>query len=142
MRPLACACEAFSDVLYVSRYLALGVLSTVLNFGVFWLLYEVFEVWYLAATAIAFVVRFGVKFLLVRSWLFGEAVPGSVARQGAWFTLLEAVFLAASLFLMTFLVETVRFPPLWALVVTSFVTSMSALVITRYVFRPVTVRPE
>lgn len=128
--------QTFADAVFVMKYLTLGIISTVLNFGGFWFLYEVIEVWYLAAAAGAFLLRYGVKFLLVRSWLFGVPAAGSVRGQVVRFTLLEGLYLGAGLALLAFLVEVLDFPPFWGLVVSSFVTSMSALVITRFVFGP------
>jgi putative flippase GtrA len=55
-----------------------GVSNTLLTFAVYTLLLKVFDVWYLAASAIGFIVGTTNSFLLNRRWTFSEHVGDSL----------------------------------------------------------------
>jgi len=128
--------DAFSDARFVRRYVLMGVMSTVLNFGAFWILYTLLSFWYLLAAAFAFLIRFVFKFHSVRTWLFETEIQRQVPRDLMVFTLLEGNYLLAYLVLLAAFVELLHMPPFLALVLASLITSATALVVTRTLFRP------
>ena len=60
------------------RYAAVGILSTLLDFGLLRLLHGQLHVALLTATAVSFVVATGLNFALNRQWVFGSARDGVV----------------------------------------------------------------
>lgn len=134
--PARAAREAFTDLGFVSRYFAMGAASTVINFGAFWILYEMLAVWYILSAALAFLIRVGFKFHSMRTWLFGIRVEGAVRSHLLQFFTLELGYLVGSILLLAGLVELAGLAPFIALIIASAVTSASALVLTRAIFRP------
>ena len=131
----ACS-DAARDPAFIFRYISLGAFSTVVNFGVYWVAAELWGMWYVFAAVLAFITRSVFKFLSIRTWLFGDPIPGHVFRHLAQFVALEALFLGSGIALLALLVEAAGLPPFPGLIVSSFVTSVMALILTRYVFKP------
>lgn len=130
------ASDAFTDYNFVGRYFAMGAASTIIQFGIFWLLHELWSVWYILSATVAFLIRLIFKFHAMRTWLFGERVRGTARKHLFVFSVLEVSYLVGSLLLLAILVEIAGLAPLLALIISSAVTSVSALVLTRFIFKP------
>lgn len=103
------------------RFVAVGVLSTVVNYGVFYVTVTV-GISYLIASAVGFLVGVGVGYRFNKHWTFGVTQPSD--RQillGYWLVYLTS--LVCGLLLIHFLVEglqmDVRLANLAAIVLTT-----------------------
>lgn len=132
----ACGAAA-TDSVFIVRYLGMGVISTILNFGIFILATELGNVWYVYASILAFLTRSAVKFLLIRTWLFGTRIPGHPLLHLAQFVALEAIGLGLSVLFLALFVELLSLVPIVGLVATSAIASVISLILTRYLFKPV-----
>ena len=54
----------------LKRYLVIGFLSFTLEYGLFFILSQIFKLWYIYANSIALAVVFWFNFLLNRYWSF------------------------------------------------------------------------
>lgn len=132
----ACSAAA-TDPVFIVRYLGMGVISTILNFGVFILTTQLWNVWYVYASILAFLTRSVGKFLLIRTWLFGARIPGHPLLHLAQFVALEAIGLGLSVVFLALFVELLGLLPVIGLIATSAITSAISLILTRYLFKPV-----
>ncbi|MGH2537092.1 MAG: GtrA family protein [Candidatus Promineifilaceae bacterium] len=80
----------------ITRFLATGLLTNLVNYATFWLLLRGLGVHYLAASAAGFLAGFAVGFAVNRRWTFGAA-GGQARGQLLRFLLVNLASLAANL---------------------------------------------
>ncbi|MFI0351615.1 GtrA family protein [Actinomadura sp. 9N407] len=78
------------------RYLVIGGLSFVVDFGTLYAVHGVLRVWLPAATVTAYLMALAVNFGLNRLWAFGGAAATAVGRQLARYLFLVAVNIAVT----------------------------------------------
>jgi len=89
-----------------------GGAAALLEYGLFYLLLEVFSLWYLLANTVAYGVAFGFNFALNRFWTFNSS--GGMTKQLAMLSVLLSFNLAATNALMFVLTDLVGMPALYA----------------------------
>lgn len=108
---------------FITRFLIIGAISTILNYSIFLLLYKILQVHYIPAFIVGY--SFGVCFsyVLNKRWTFG-----SEKKHGRELTLYIAVYVTTLLIgtiLLHLLVENVRTNPLFASVLVIGVTTVA-----------------
>lgn len=98
------------------RYLLVGFSTVGLDFALFWILLDIFELWYLAAQAITGVIIFGYNFLGHRHFTFQRG-EGKKRDQIPRYLLLNAWNYLASLGILWLLVETIGLGPILAKII-------------------------
>jgi putative flippase GtrA len=86
-----------------SRFFFAGLFSTGLNLVLLYVFVQRLGLWYLLASAIAFIISVATHFFLQRLWVFAHAHGGpahSVTRQFSGFTALALINLALNSLLM------------------------------------------
>ncbi len=63
------------------RFIISGGIATVVNMFALVVAAEVFGIWYLAASGLAFIIAFGVSFVLQKYWTFENTDPAKIRRQ-------------------------------------------------------------
>ncbi len=124
-----------TDSVFLARYVLVGMGNVTLNFGVFWVLYHFFGVWYVLASLIGFLARFIFKFFALRIWVFGHRTRYAIARHVIGFSLLEAGGYLLGLPLLVFLVEWVHLPPPLGVIATISILYVFNMCMSRMVFR-------
>lgn len=66
------------------KYQTAAILATAVDFGVFFLLKDVFEVWYVSATAIGAFLGAVTNFILCRNWAFSSKEKKLVHQIGKY----------------------------------------------------------
>jgi putative flippase GtrA len=90
----------------VIRYIISGGIAALVLFGTLFLAKEIFQLWYLLASTIAFVVTFITSFLLQKLWTFQNNTFHKTKKQLTLFFLVSLFNLCANTILMYVLVDT------------------------------------
>ena len=117
----------------MARFAVVGGIGFGTDVGLLWLLHGVAHVWLWLATALAYLVAFGVSFVLSREWVFPDS--GDMRRQAYRYCVLVAGVLLLTVFGVE---EVVRLgvPYLVAKVLVSGVVAVVNYVVSRWwVFR-------
>ena len=89
----------------ILRFLIAGGFSTVFMFATLFVLREVLGLWYIAASAIAFVLATCVSFIIQKFWSFGNLSLRKVKKQSYLFVSLALFNFVANILLMYIIVE-------------------------------------
>jgi putative flippase GtrA len=116
-----------ADLRYLVRYISLGPANVAVNFSVFWVLYHVFDVWYMIAAALGFAARFLFKFFALHLWVFGHA-KGAVLPRFMRFALIDLTLYLIGTPLLYFLVEWGGLPPPLSLILAISILYLVGLV--------------
>lgn len=123
------------------RYILSGGSAALVQLALFYLFTDLFGVWYLASTTIAFVLGFFVGFVLQKYWTFGNRHTALVGRELALYATAGAVNLALNGVGMYLLVDRLH---LWHLasqiLVSGFLAVVSFLFYRSFIF--VSPQPE
>lgn len=116
------------------RYLIVGFSTVGLDFALFWILLNIFGLWYLAAQAINGVVIFAYNFLGHRHFTFQRS-EGKKRDQLPRYLLLNAWNYIASLGILWLLVEVLKLDPILAKVINiGFIVLWNYQLLKRFVY--------
>lgn len=96
------------------HFVAVGLVSASIHYGLFLLFYRTFSLHYQIATTIGFAVALVVNFLLHRYWTFSNATLSSTSVALPLFSLKKVIFYLLNAPLLFVLVERVDIAPEWA----------------------------
>ncbi len=117
------------------RFIVVGVLSTIVNYGVFYVLLRGFDVSYLIASAAGFLSGVGVGYRLNKSWTYAHQGRSSLALTMKYLAI-YAVSLALGLAFLAELVNSLGLDARLANVLTIGLTTMTNFIGTKFwVFR-------
>lgn len=87
------------------RYLVAGGISAMVLIGGLYILHGLFDLWYVAASSLSFLVAVVVSFLLQKYWTFQDRVADVARRQFVYYLLIALINLAINAGLMYFFVD-------------------------------------
>lgn len=120
----------------VVRYLISGAIATVVDIASLSVLVDVFSVWYLASSAIAFTLTMCVSFVLQKFWTFGESSTESLHKQMGWYLSLSLANIFVNTFFMYVMVGLLHIHYLLAQLVAIAVISLYGFFVYKYlIFR-------
>lgn len=96
-----------------NKFIIIGGLSTLINYGVFFILFSAFEIHYLISAILGYIAGFIFGFIFNRSWTF-VSIETKRLREFISYLLLYAASLALSMFFLKFLVAVIMLQPLHA----------------------------
>ena len=120
----------------IIRFSVVGLMSTGVNYACFVLLYKVLQLHYILSSSIGYIIGLLLGYILNKNWTFIKKVDidKSYIFQYSIAQIMALVFCQALLF---YLVEFLRFGPLWANVIAlAFAAIVSFLLIDIFVFKP------
>ncbi|MCB2183897.1 MAG: GtrA family protein [Desulfobulbaceae bacterium] len=103
------------------KFSLVGVANTVIHYGVFYLLYSVWGLYHLLASALGFIVAVTHSYILNKFWTFKRR-GSPVSREFSKFVLINILSLTVNLTGMAVLVESFQVNPLLAQLVTIAIT--------------------
>ena len=116
------------------RFVAVGIVSFVIHYGLFLLGYWYFSLHYQIATTIGIVLAFVVNFVLNKFWTFGNASLGSMLLELSLFSFKKSVFYLLNGFLLYVLVERVHIHPVWAQLILILGLGIPSYLILKLIF--------
>lgn len=108
----------------IIKYLIAGGTGAFVNLALLYVLTEIFGLWYLISTSLAFLTSFFVSFLLQKFWTFGDNDREKMYRQMAAYLAVALANLSLNGLLMYFLVGSFR---LWYILAQVFVAGAIAV---------------
>lgn len=89
----------------ITKYLVSGSISAVVNIGSLFILVQVFGVYYLAGSVVAFFFGVVISFVLQKFWTFEDSATEGIYRQFAFFLMVVLPNLALNTLLVYVLVD-------------------------------------
>lgn len=93
------------DVYRIIRFLISGGSAATVDIAVLWILEEKFDMWYLTASVLAFLVAFLVSFFLQKFWTFRDANKEGMHRQMVVYFTVSVINLCLNTLLMYVFVD-------------------------------------
>ncbi len=90
----------------IGKYLASGGTAAFVNLAALYFFTDILGIWYLASSALAFVVAFAVSYTLQKFWTFSDPTKDENHRQKALYFIVALFNLGVNTLLMHFFVET------------------------------------
>ncbi len=87
------------------RFLVAGAFVVAVNLSVLYLLTDILHIYYLSSTVIAFLVAFGISFIIQKSWTFKDHSRDQLHKQLPLYLFAQLVNLACNTSLMYLFVE-------------------------------------
>ena len=116
------------------KFIIVGGFSTIVNYSVFYFLYEILEVHYIISSASGFIVGVFAGYGFNKKWTFG--IREKAARYAYKYYIVYIISLILSLFVLKFLVSQIGLSPEIANVLTICFTTITNFVgIKLWVFR-------
>lgn len=123
----------------IFRFLVSGGISAGVDLILLYVLTDIFGVWYLVSTIVAFILAFFVSFGLQKFWTFRDHSREGMSTQAGTYFLIAACNLALNTFLVYVFVDYLNFHYLLAQIVASILIACeSFFVYQRFVFRAIT----
>lgn len=119
-------------VLLITRFVISGGLATATNLAVLAVLVHALHVWYVPASAFAFLVAFGVSFTLQKFWTFGDDRTHLLRRQAIIYFCIVLCNLVINTALVYAFVEYLRFMPLIAQALASLIVAFESFFAYRF----------
>ncbi len=126
----------------IIRYLISGALAAATLLGSLYVLHQVWGMWYLAASAISFVITLIVSFVLQKFWTFANTETQYVHKQFFQYTILACVNLGFNALLMYLFVDILQ---VWYIVsqgLTAAIISVWSYFIYRVIFHNPYITPQ
>lgn len=121
----------------IVRFIFSGVTVAVTSLLVLYVLHDVFHVWYLAGSIIAFVVGLGLNFFLQKNWTFRDTTNDRVSQKAGLFALNAGINLLLNTTFMYMLVDIFTLRPVLAQACVMVVLATMNYVIYRvFIFPP------
>lgn len=117
------------------RYIAIGVLSFILEYGLFLALYKVVELWYVTANFLVYFAAFWFNFILNRVWTFGS--KDSLRKQLVLYGILFSFNMLIITVLIVLFSDTVGFsPPLSKVIVMGIIVPWNFIIYKKVIYKP------
>lgn len=92
--------ENYASHMKIVRYIISGCTAAFTDLVALYIFTDIFGIWYIISTPLAFVIAFGVSFGMQKYWTFRDHSSGNVGKQG----MVYFVVSLTNLFVNTFLV--------------------------------------
>lgn len=126
----------------ILRYLVAGGFAAAINLGVLYVLADIFHIWYLFASFVAFVTALVVSFIGHKFFTFHHTNHPMWKRQFGSYTLLTSINIALNVALMYLLVDKVNFHHMPAQIISSGTIAIESFFMYRYVIFKHQIRTE
>ena len=123
-----------SSLARIGRYIISGLGALATNVGGLFIFVQVFHLWYLLATTLAFIVTVIVSFLLQKFWTFKERSGYRLHTQFAGYILLALVNICVNAALMYLFVSQAGIQYLLAQILSSGTIAVYGFFIYRFLF--------
>jgi glycosyltransferase involved in cell wall biosynthesis/putative flippase GtrA len=124
------------------RYLCSGGLAFVSNLGLFVFFEQVFDLWYVAASTLAFIISVGVSFLAQKFITFRDHSRDRTFRQFGWYIVIALFNVSMNALMMYAFVDGLHLSHLFAQVLSAGLIAVWSLGVYRYIIFPNASVPE
>lgn len=118
----------------VMRFVVAGIAATGTNLVVFYILAHVMHVWYVLVTPLAYLIAFGVSFILQKYWTFRNREKNVLSQTVRYFIVVTVNLFFNSL-LVYVMVEFAHLYDVWAQALASLIIAVESFFIYRLIFR-------
>lgn len=118
-----------------AHFLVAGGIGVCVNVTILFIFTDVFKVWYIASTVVAFIFSFGVSFFLQKFFTFKDNSIDRIHHQAGSYVLIGLLNLCLNILLMYFFVEYVGFHHLFSQIVASALIAIESYFLYALVFR-------
>ncbi|MBU6231435.1 MAG: GtrA family protein [Patescibacteria group bacterium] len=128
--------QRYSRHMKVLRFIIAGGTAAVVDLAALFLLTSVAHVWYLLSAVIAFILAFGVSFMLQKYWTFRDRSSDRIHSQAAIYFIVTGINLGLNTLFVWLFVEYADFNYMIAQIVTSALIAVeSYFIYQRFVFK-------
>ena len=110
------------------KFIIIGVVSTLINYGVFFALYSWFDIHYVVSSGIGYVIGLLVGYLFNRNWTFTDDKSDEKTKEFVLYIAVYGVSLLLSLGTIALLVDSLAWNPLLANVIAIGVSTITNFV--------------
>jgi putative flippase GtrA len=119
----------------IARFLIAGGVGVLSYLLVFWALLQFTELWYIAASIVAFTVNLCVNYVTQKFWAFKSKEGANVGKQFTLYVVVSLGFLGANTGLLYVLVERMCIRYLSAQLITTTVLTITSFFVTRRILK-------
>jgi len=127
--------SGFKDFGMPFRYLISGIVAATTNFGVLFILTEIFSLWYISSSILSFVASLFVSFLLQKFWTFRNHALDKVHHQAFFYILTVTLSLGVNTGVIFVLVEYLELWYMLSAVIAGVVISVMNFIFYKKIFR-------